>query len=41
ARTSAISVVHAVLPFLCVMLLTLLIIVLVPGLSTWLPATLR
>ncbi len=41
ARTSAISVVGAVLPFLSVMLLTLLIIVLVPGLSTWLPATLR
>lgn len=41
ARTSALSVVRAVLPFLGVMLLTLLIIVLVPGLSTWLPATLR
>ena len=41
ARTSALSVVRAVLPFLAVMALTLLIIVLVPGLSTWLPATLR
>lgn len=41
ARTSAVSVVRAVLPFLSVMLFTLLIIVLVPGLSTWLPATLR
>lgn len=37
ARVSAASVVRAMLPYLAVMLFTLLLIVLVPGLSTWIP----
>lgn len=41
ARVSAVAVVRAILPFLAAMVLSLLVIVLVPGLSTWLPATLR
>jgi TRAP-type transport system large permease protein len=38
ARVSAASVVRAMLPYLAVMLFTLLLIVLVPGLSTWIPS---
>lgn len=37
ARTSAASVAKAMMPFLAVMFITLLLIVLVPGLSTWIP----
>lgn len=38
ARTPAAAVVRAILPYLAMMLLTLLLIVLVPGLATWIPA---
>lgn len=38
ARVSAASVVRAMLPYLLVMLIALLLIVLVPGLATWIPA---
>ncbi len=38
ARVSAAKVVRAMLPYLAVMLITLLLIVLVPGLSTWIPS---
>ena len=38
ARVSAAAVVRAMLPYLAVMLFTLLLIVLVPGLSTWIPS---
>lgn len=41
ARTSAASVIRASLPLLAVMLIALLVIVLVPGLSTWIPAATR
>ncbi len=41
ARTSAAAVVRAMLPYLVAMLLTLLLIVLVPGLSTWIPAAMN
>jgi TRAP-type transport system large permease protein len=41
ARTPAVSVVRAMLPYLAMMVVTLLVIVLVPGLSTWIPAAMK
>ncbi|MBS3967779.1 MAG: TRAP transporter large permease [Truepera sp.] len=41
ARTSAVSVIRASLPLLAVMLVALLLIALVPGLSTWIPTAMR
>lgn len=41
ARTPAAAVVRAMLPYLAMMLLTLVVIVLVPGLSTWIPDAMR